>query len=59
MSKKKTLKKIKKMKKNDEITVSINDETVDIICIDKEQYLVFTNDAFYEINYDELTDKYQ
>lgn len=58
MSKKKTLKKIQKMKQNDEITVAMKNETIDIICIGKEQYLVFTPDSFYEMNYDELIGKY-
>ena len=56
---KKQLKKIRKMKKNEEMTLSINDETIDIICIDKQQYLIFTTNGFYEINYNELIQKYQ
>ena len=56
---KKTFKKIKKLKPNEEITISINEETIDILCIEKQQYLVFTNDAFYEINYEELIQKFQ
>ncbi len=59
MPNKKILKKIRKMKKNDEMTVSLNDETVDIICIEKQQYLMFTSDSFYEINYDEILQKYK
>lgn len=51
---KKTLKKIKKMKSNDEMSISINGETIDILCLEKGQYLVFTNDSFYEINYEEI-----
>ena len=46
------------MKQNDEITVAMKNETIDIICIGKEQYLVFTPDSFYEMNYDELIGKY-
>ena len=56
---KKTLKKIRKLKPNEEMTVTFNEETIDILCIEKQQYLVFTNDAFYEINYDELIQKFQ
>lgn len=53
----KTLKKIKKMKKNDEISFIINEEKYDLICIEKQQYLLFTPDTFYEISYEELTKK--
>lgn len=56
---KKTLKQLKKMKKNEEMTLSINNETIDIICIEKQQYLLFTPDTFYEINYNELIKKIQ
>ena len=56
---KKTLKHIKKMKKNDEMTLTINEEKIDIICIEKQQYLLFTPDSFYEINYDEILQKYK
>lgn len=57
-NRRKTLKKIRKMKKNDEMSVIIDNEIVDIICIEKEQYLLFTNDSFYEINYEEILQKY-
>lgn len=53
----KTEKRIKKMKKNEEITLSFNEETIDIICIEKQQYLIFTPDSFYEINYNDLIKK--
>ncbi len=57
---KKTQRKIRKLKPNEELTITLNDidETVDIICLEKEQYLVFTSDTFYELNYDELLHKY-
>ena len=42
------------MKKNEEMTLSTNKGDIDIICLEKQQYLVFTNDSFYEINYEEL-----
>ena len=54
---KKTRKQIKKMKKNEEITLSFDNETIDIICIEKQQYLIFTPDSFYEINYNDLIQK--
>ena len=57
MSLKKTLRKIKKMQQNDEMEITVNDETYDIICIEKQQYLLFTTDSFYEMNYEELKDK--
>lgn len=57
MLNKKTIKQIRKMKKNEEITLTINDETIDIICIEKQQYLIFTPDSFYEINYNDLIQK--
>ena len=50
---------IRKMKKNEETTLSLNDEMVDLICIGKQEYLLFTNDSFYEINYEELIRKYR
>lgn len=56
---KKTRKQIRKMKKNEEITLSFKDETIDIICIEKQQYLIFTPDSFYEINYEELIRKFK
>lgn len=57
---KKTQRKIRKLKPTEELTITLNDidETVDIICLEKEQYLVFTSDTFYELNYDELLHKY-
>lgn len=54
---KKTRKQIKKMKKNEEITLSFDNEKIDIICIEKQQYLIFTPDSFYEINYNDLIQK--
>lgn len=59
MPKDKTLRKIKRMKMNDEMTIPLEGEVVDIICIDNLQYLVFTNDNFYEITYDEILQKYR
>lgn len=53
------MKQIRKMKKNEEMTLTLNNETVSLICIDKQEYLLFTNDSFYEINYDELIQKYR
>ena len=44
---------------NDEMTIPLEGEVVDIICIDNLQYLVFTNDNFYEITYDEILQKYR
>ena len=55
----KLLKKVRKMKKNEEMSIPFGDDEVDIICIGKEQYLMFTSDSFYEINYDELLQKYR
>lgn len=45
------------MKPHEEITLSINNERADLLCIEKQLYLLFTNDSFYEINYEELEDK--
>lgn len=56
---KKILRKIRKMKKNEEITVSLNDEVLNIICINDREYLIFTPDSFYETNYNEIKEKYQ
>ena len=53
----KTLKKIRKMNKNEEMSFTLQDEKYDLICIDKQQYLLFTPDNFYEISYEELTKK--
>ena len=58
-STKKILKMIRKMRKNDEITVSLNDEELNIICINEKEYLVFTHDNFYETNYTEIQEKYR
>ena len=45
------------MKPHEEIKLSLNDERVDLLCIEKQLYLLFTTDSFYEITYDELTKK--
>lgn len=48
------------MKPQEEIRISTDGgDEVDIICLEKEDYLLFTNDAFYEITYEEILKKYR